>query len=218
MNRLRKIPPKLRRENGKPSSSTGAAHTSQVSDSSQWTTVHFTVPEGTGSSRRVSLIKGNWTVTGTLRVSCDKNLTNWSMMERTLEHILDVYDGNMVFKPLILLFYWILGVNLAPIPGPSNRHCWGVDFGEPISLNHRIELIGSQDFGYSKNFASNFRGHKFTVEFNINFVHTQRRTTSVVTIVNSQVPHFKDRRRFRELLEGSQISYEYTEEEGLVLT
>ncbi|AJG39205.1 matrix protein [Wuhan Louse Fly Virus 9] len=165
-----------------------------------------------------SIITSRWNTVGSLRISCEREITDWVTMERLLEYMLDFYDGNEVFKPVILMLYWILGVHLKPVEGPSNRWCWGIDFGEPIEVKHKFPLIGSQSFDYRKNITSNYRGIKFNIEFWIQFTGTQRRSTPVKDLLGVGSLIFPDVRRFKEILDFSNINCELDSNKNLVLT
>lgn len=164
-----------------------------------------------------SIIISTWNITGSLRVSTNVKIDSWLTMERILEYMLDAYDGNKVFQPLIITIYWLLGIHLQQIEGPSNRFSWGIDFGEPIEIKHCFSLIGSQSFNYTKNVSSIYRGTNFSIEFWVKFSSTHRRSTPLHHLLGVGQLVFPNVRRFGEILKFSHINCEQDSTQCLIL-
>ncbi|QVG74765.1 matrix protein [Mononegavirales sp.] len=188
-----------------------------INESSSWGKEVFSSSSVSKPSTISDIKVSKWSVSGSLRVTSSTNLRNWKMMEKILDHILDYYDGNLAFKPIILLFYWLFGINLNLVPGPINKHSWGVDFGEPIEIKHRLSLIGEQSYSYHRTARGVYRGCNFIIDFSIKLTPTRRQTVTVMALLKLDPALFKDRKKFSEILTTGGVSHTFTEADGLII-
>uniref|UniRef100_A0AAU7L0D1 Matrix protein n=3 Tax=unclassified Sigmavirus TaxID=1802944 RepID=A0AAU7L0D1_9RHAB len=159
---------------------------------------------------------GKWKINSQMRLSLSIAPSKFESIMRILEVIEDEYQGNQVFEPLIKTIYWLLGLHLIEISGPSNSFTFASQLNELITIKHRYAMVHDQEFSHIYNTNGNFRGVEFAISFTVKFVPTKRHTVPLERYIPIKGKVQMEIPQFGIFLQGVNISNEANESEFIL--
>nr|ACV67014.1 matrix protein [Drosophila melanogaster sigmavirus Derby]AEQ37467.1 matrix protein [Drosophila melanogaster sigmavirus]AEQ37492.1 matrix protein [Drosophila melanogaster sigmavirus]AEQ37502.1 matrix protein [Drosophila melanogaster sigmavirus]AEQ37717.1 matrix protein [Drosophila melanogaster sigmavirus] len=154
--------------------------------------------------------RADWLIKSHLTITTNYEIKEWETWDRAISDILDLYDGNPVFKPILLFVYYVLAYNARKIPGPSNGVRYGAYFDELTTVWHAIPELMNQETDYSYNHRVIHRKIQYVISFKIQMSSTKRRTSPIESFIEVTSEGLKHTPQFTTILDRARFVYSLT--------
>ncbi|AFR23541.1 matrix protein [Adelaide River virus] len=152
----------------------------------------------------------SYSVESFLEVTTSKKLENGSEILKILEKLVDIYDGSILSKSLIIPIYIILGMRLKLSDQYlKNRFVYKNGITEVVSFTGEDKIhLKENKLEYSKNFTTKLYGEDCYVIFRVSLKTTKRKGPNVFDVYRYPINGQVIKRDIKELLKPHEIGVE----------